>query len=404
MSALRGWAIYRLIRPARSSPGPVSRTEFDCTPASGPAQQPAGRPSAGTPAATSGPLVTVGIPIRNAESYLEQALASIQGQTYRNLEILIADNNSQDRSPAICRTAAESDPRIRYFRHTEDRGMVENFNFLVHSASGEFFMWHAHDDLRSPDYVERAVGRMLSDSRVVLCHSGVVFRGAEGEPTDWVYDASEIRAMDERSVYLKLRSAMTSASQFAFYGLMRLSALRATRGCLKVRGFDHILVLEVLLHGDVAFLPEPLFTYRVIPKSDDAALYAGMGESEAAQGHAARYDMGTSFLVEVARGILRAPAAAGRRPGLLGFYLLGVACHWVGPAGKARRDCWTMVRTYVGDRDWKALGLSFVLLPAIASPTGGLLRLAARLRRRFRPRSIPQRCEEPAGSIENAGE
>ena len=70
------------------------------------------------------PLVSIGVPVYNGENYLRQALESITNQTYRNLEILIADNASTDGTEAICREFAARDERIRYHRHPTNLGAL----------------------------------------------------------------------------------------------------------------------------------------------------------------------------------------------------------------------------------------------------------------------------------------
>ena len=68
------------------------------------------------------PLVTIGVPVRNGEDFLAEALDSALAQEYPNLEILISDNASVDATPDICRRYAEADPRVRWWRNAENAG------------------------------------------------------------------------------------------------------------------------------------------------------------------------------------------------------------------------------------------------------------------------------------------
>ena len=68
-----------------------------------------------------GELISVIVPIHNSEKYLPQCLESIIAQTYRNLEIILVDDYSDDRSPAICDEYAQKDSRIRVF-HKKTKG------------------------------------------------------------------------------------------------------------------------------------------------------------------------------------------------------------------------------------------------------------------------------------------
>jgi len=100
------------------------------------------------------PLVSVGMPVRNAAKTLAMAIESVVNQTYKNLEIIISDNNSDDETAEICKRYAAQDPRIRYFRQDKNITIVRNFRFVFEKCHGKYFMWAAHDDLRTENYVE----------------------------------------------------------------------------------------------------------------------------------------------------------------------------------------------------------------------------------------------------------
>jgi len=98
------------------------------------------------------PLVSIGIPTYNrADNYLRQALESAINQTYPNLEIIVSDNCSPDDTEAVVRRY--SDPRIRYFRQSENIGPNNNFNFCLEQARGVYFLLLQDDDMIDTDFV-----------------------------------------------------------------------------------------------------------------------------------------------------------------------------------------------------------------------------------------------------------
>jgi len=101
------------------------------------------------------PLVSVGMPVRNGGVLLKAAINDVLAQSWPNLEIIISDNCSSDGTQALCEAFAREDSRIAYHRQSTTLTAYENFRFVLEQASGEFFMWAAHDDLRSADYIER---------------------------------------------------------------------------------------------------------------------------------------------------------------------------------------------------------------------------------------------------------
>lgn len=102
------------------------------------------------------PLVTIAIPTYNrADGYLFGALTSAVAQTYRNLEIIVSDNCSTDDTQHVVRSV--TDERIRYVRHPENIGAVNNWNFCVDQAKGVYFLLLHDDDLIDPDYVDSCI-------------------------------------------------------------------------------------------------------------------------------------------------------------------------------------------------------------------------------------------------------
>lgn len=107
-----------------------------------------------SPGAQAVPKVSLGLPVYNGSNYLEPALKSILGQTFEDFELIISDNASTDSTADICKSYAEQDPRIRYFRQSENIGAAANYNFVFHQARGDYFKWCAHDDLIGSTFLE----------------------------------------------------------------------------------------------------------------------------------------------------------------------------------------------------------------------------------------------------------
>lgn len=98
------------------------------------------------------PLVSIGIPTYNrANSYLRCALRSAVNQTYKNIEIIVSDNCSQDDTESVVKEF--NDPRIRYYRQKENIGPINNQNFCLEQSRGEHFSLLLDDDLIDDDFV-----------------------------------------------------------------------------------------------------------------------------------------------------------------------------------------------------------------------------------------------------------
>ena len=91
------------------------------------------------------PLISVIVPVYKAESYLERCVDSVRNQTYRNLEILLVEDGSPDRSGELCDRLAEQDSRIRVF-HKENGGQSSARNFGLDRMTGEYVAFVDSDD------------------------------------------------------------------------------------------------------------------------------------------------------------------------------------------------------------------------------------------------------------------
>ena len=99
------------------------------------------------------PLISVIVPCYNVEEYLPQCVESIQNQTYRNLEILLVDDGSPDRSGEICDEYAAKDKRIKVI-HKENGGLSDARNAALDVMTGEYVTFVDSDDYVAEDYVE----------------------------------------------------------------------------------------------------------------------------------------------------------------------------------------------------------------------------------------------------------
>lgn len=90
-------------------------------------------------------MITIIVPVFNAENYLEKCLDSIVGQDYRDIEIIIVDDGSTDGSFSICKEYAAADGRIRLV-HQENMGLVNARKTGIAAASGDYIGFVDADD------------------------------------------------------------------------------------------------------------------------------------------------------------------------------------------------------------------------------------------------------------------
>ncbi len=101
------------------------------------------------------PLVSILIPTYNRPEYLRRAVESCLAQTYRNFEIVITDNSTNDASAKMM--AKYSDPRVRYFSNDGNIGAVRSSNRAVELSQGKYIKFLMDDDLLKPRCLELMV-------------------------------------------------------------------------------------------------------------------------------------------------------------------------------------------------------------------------------------------------------
>lgn len=106
---------------------------------------------------SNSPLVSVLLPVYNGSDFVEQAIRSIQSQTYINWELLVCDDGSQDTSLDICKRAAQKDNRIQVFSNTFNIGLAATMNRLLNNASGKYIAVQEQDDVSQSRRFEKEV-------------------------------------------------------------------------------------------------------------------------------------------------------------------------------------------------------------------------------------------------------
>jgi glycosyltransferase involved in cell wall biosynthesis len=102
------------------------------------------------------PLVSIVIPVYNGSNYLVQAIDSALNQTYKNIEIIVVNDGSNDRG-ASERIALSYKDRIRYIAKKQNGGVATALNLAVTNMRGDWFAWLSHDDLYKPNKIQRQV-------------------------------------------------------------------------------------------------------------------------------------------------------------------------------------------------------------------------------------------------------
>lgn len=205
------------------------------------------------------PLVSVVIPAFNAERFIKRALASALGQTAGDLEAIVVDDGSRDRTAEIVRAAASSDARVLLVTQ-ENGGVSRARNRGCSVARGRYIAPLDHDDLWHPTKLEKQLACFAGsppETGVVYCHYAVVDAADRVVPPRRIYHAP--------TGYVYPQLVVGNIVGNASSPLIRREALEAVGGYDESFRFgceDLDLYLRLAERSDYALVPEFLVGYR----------------------------------------------------------------------------------------------------------------------------------------------
>jgi len=200
------------------------------------------------------PKVSVIIPVYNQEKYIEECVESVLSQDYENLEVIVADDGSTDRTPEILKGFGQ---KIHYIRQ-ENRGAAVALNKGIQRARGSLAAWLSADDVYLPGKIRKQVKKLQDDPDLALVY------------TDWIMIDAEGHVL--RSIRCPCPSPERFVREMLIGNFINGSSVLLKKECFeKVGYFDEKLPASVdgdmwfrSLHRGYRFghVPEPLLKYR----------------------------------------------------------------------------------------------------------------------------------------------
>ncbi|UZD44463.1 glycosyltransferase family 2 protein [Selenomonas sputigena] len=217
------------------------------------------------------PLVSIMIPTYNRPQLFELALQSAQRQNYENLEIIVCDNSTDDRTEALIEKYL-GDPRLCYHRNKTAKTKEENFAPFEHLAKGEYLQWLMDDDILLDGKIEKMMQAFRKNPAAKLVTSRRAVIDGEGRLQPNPYAAGVPESEAEYSVFDgEIVGRETLLGWRNFLGepsavLFRRADLKHHYWRAESRGYktisDVAMWLELLESGDCVFFQKPLSCYR----------------------------------------------------------------------------------------------------------------------------------------------
>ena len=206
-------------------------------------------------------LISVILPVYNGEKTVEASVASVLEQTYKNIELIIVDDASEDGTPEKLSMLAGHDSRIRVITNKTNCGRLRSRCKAVDAAKSEWIAFIDADDLWQPDKVEKQLD-FRDSAGCDLIYTASAFMDSEGNKYKWIMHVPakvSYRKLLKQNV-ISNSSVMVRKKDFVSY-------LPCSEGVNDMHE-DFACWLNMLRAGLVACgIDEPLITYRISGKS-----------------------------------------------------------------------------------------------------------------------------------------
>ncbi|MEW6316095.1 MAG: glycosyltransferase family 2 protein [Pseudomonadota bacterium] len=154
---------------------------------------------------TGGPKVSIIMAAFNALNTIEASINSLLSQTYRNIEILVADDCSEDGTAELVAMRYRDEPRVRLFRGKANQGCYNLRNLMIQQAVGELITFQDADDVAIPNRIEIQVKEVLAGN-IIACY---------GRWVRVLEDGKFIFFKDQAALRMSVVSLMAHRSVFA---------------------------------------------------------------------------------------------------------------------------------------------------------------------------------------------
>lgn len=168
-------------------------------------------------------LISVIIPIYNAERYLQHTIESVLVQTYSHFELILVNDGSTDGSLSICKIYQAKDERVRIV-DSENRGASQARNIGIAHARGHYLSFLDSDDLWEPEFLQYLYARIKASPEIKLVYSGSDERMPDGrvlrkitDETEGYFDAFTHKLTGEFNVSFNMDSFLVERELLAKY-------------------------------------------------------------------------------------------------------------------------------------------------------------------------------------------
>ena len=225
---------------------------------------------------TRTPALSIGLAVKNAEDVIGRCIESVLSQDFDDLELVVADNVSDDGTRRLLDDYARADQRVRVSVNDVDIGSHENMNRVLDLARGELFRWISSDDWLAPGCLTACVDALSDHPEAIGATTNFTIH-AEGDAERAEAFEGEFPTSSDPARRFERMLWFFHAGDGKYdpmYGVYRRDVLLRTQRLRPSEQTDWLLCAELALTGPIVHVPERLANRtRSYPTNRDRAAF-----------------------------------------------------------------------------------------------------------------------------------
>jgi hypothetical protein len=198
----------------------------------------------------------------NGAATVGAAIESVLAQTWNHLSLTLIDDGSDDGTAEVCARYARADARVRVLRHRVNGGAVAAFQRAFWLGEADYVLPKSGDDMLAPDFIQEIMAVLLAHPDTVMCHAQGLIFASSGDVRGAYPAEHSLMAIDADPVARASHVMARYTSSPSFWGIYRRDAVDRLARIRYRAGWDHALLAELALYGEIRHVAAPLYWRR----------------------------------------------------------------------------------------------------------------------------------------------
>ncbi len=195
-------------------------------------------------------MVSVVLPVYNGERFISESIKSILNQSYQNIELIIVNDCSTDKTEEIIKEFEKSDDRIRVIKNSSNLKLPKSLNVGFEQAKGSYYTWTSDDNMYMPNAIETMVSYLKDHPDISMVYSDYTNINEIGDSID----KAELQA----SKYLLVENVC--GASFMYTREIAEEVGKYDENLFLAEDYDYWI--RISSKGKIVHLPENLYFYR----------------------------------------------------------------------------------------------------------------------------------------------